>query len=76
MKKQNTVAAFVRVSTDDQNDDLQRDALSKWAQAKGVELARIIHCLVVTISDRRFDAAGTDLCPRRGGRAHKTPFPP
>lgn len=39
MKKQTTVAAYVRVSADDQNDDLQRDALSRWAQANGVELA-------------------------------------
>ena len=38
MKQQTTVAAFVRVSADDQNDDLQRDALSRWAQANGVEL--------------------------------------
>ena len=38
MQKQATVAAFVRVSADDQNDDLQRDALSRWAQANGVEL--------------------------------------
>lgn len=39
MKKQTMVAAYVRVSADDQNDDLQRDALSRWAQANGVELA-------------------------------------
>jgi DNA invertase Pin-like site-specific DNA recombinase len=38
MNKQPTVAAFVRVSADDQNDDLQRDALSRWAQAKRIEL--------------------------------------
>ena len=39
MKKQSMVAAYVRVSADDQNDDLQRDALSRWAQANDVELA-------------------------------------
>lgn len=39
MKKQNTVAAYVRISGADQNYDLQRDALSRWAQANGVELA-------------------------------------
>lgn len=38
MKKQSKIAAFVRVSADDQNADLQYDALSRWAQANGVEL--------------------------------------
>lgn len=38
MKKQTTVAAYVRVSADDQNDDLQRDALARWAKANGIEI--------------------------------------
>ena len=31
------VAAYVRVSDADQNDNLQRDALGRWAKAEGVE---------------------------------------
>jgi len=31
------VAAYCRISDADQNSDLQRDALARWAQAEGVE---------------------------------------
>lgn len=52
MKKQTTVAAYVRVSADDQNDDLQRDTLSRWAQANGVELAWFADALTRKTVDR------------------------
>lgn len=37
--KQPMAAAYVRVSALDQNDSLQRDAISRWAAANGVELS-------------------------------------
>jgi DNA invertase Pin-like site-specific DNA recombinase len=42
-------AAYIRVSTIEQNDDLQRQALVQWARAKGVDL--IIYADAATGTD-------------------------